>query len=680
MTSAHEDDESIEAANHAVVVPFRKDPPTVSTAPAVDMQKKPGTAVVSSNRARDLAKRVAKPLPDRARVVESTKWWATVSARTLPWVPVLLIKELKPVGQGVGMVITAWSAWVAASGRHEYAKDAEGNKKATLGTAADKAQTARRWLTGVVLVLAVGAGVWGYYTHFWYLVAALILIAAFLDLLARRARPKVEFAPAMPSILTSSVPLNQITKSIIACLEREGHPEGTIGVAEPMQIDMVRQQYEISIATVNELTPDHVRAIERAIGAKDHAIRNLRTETASVRRLIISIGDPLAGAQESEWIPNGSLSFRDPLPLGRSGGVLPMAVRFLGAHCGIVGKTRSGKTEGLLWTIIDRFAACKDLVIWGIDLQAGPAFPLWRGIIQRVAYTPEDAYELLLAAIEEMDRRKVILREFAESDDPEHEATGTVWTAEMGHYVEIIIDEFALTAAFNGKNDTINLMGLLEIIIRTGLKFGFHLTLATQKTGNSDFGSSLMQTQLSIKILLACEERDTVTMLSTDDRDAGWSPHLLRPAQDQDPGDAGTCYIKGPAHTVPDKYKSDYWPAGAIKPRARRRMAEGLPSLDDDQMQEGTVDAVEIPEILAAVESAFAAAGNPDFLATKGLLALLEDDGVVLAENELGAEMNEAFTAAGVERNDQRKRVPGEKNAVRGYWLANIRAAIGGFS
>lgn len=673
MTTARSDDDPVDAevvdTPGAQVVQLHKNTPPPALEP-VHAEPVPEP----TSRAYQLVKRAARPLPHPRRAGRVTWYWTQAVAGLLPWMPVYAARELKPIFRGLGRVLSGWARWVTAANRKKAAREGEPSKKtALLATSAERAASARMWGSAVFGTIGAGGLIWVWNTHPGYLYAAAVLLVAVLDVVGRAAtEPAAASPPAMPRILSEDVPLRQVEASVLAALEREGFPPGSVGVAEPMWWDETRRQYEISLSLADQLRPEHLRAVERAIGARDHSIRNLATDTATLRKLIIRVGDPIGGAQECAWIPTGTLSFADPLPLGRSSGETPMEVRFLGAHCAVVGRTRSGKTEGLLWTLIDRLAACRDVIIWGIDLQAGPAFPLWRGVIQRVAYTADDALALLEAAIDEMGRRKKILTALAESDDEEDEDAGTVWTAALGAFLEIIIDEFALTATFNGQGGRIDLLSPLEEIIRTGLKFGVHLILATQKTGNSDFGSSVMQTQIGIKILLSCRETDTVTMLDTAARDAGWSPHLLQPAQDTDPADAGKCYISGPAHTTPDIYRADYWPRGSVKPRARRRLADGLPTLSGARAELDTLDAVEVPPVLVAVEAAFRDAGDPEKLATAELLAMLADAGWRLDEMSLA----DALRPAGVRRRDQRWRPSTGANPVRGYWLADVHDAI----
>lgn len=660
----------------AEVVPLRK-PGAATPAPAepagVESSKpafEPGPV------GRALARIADQPLPTIDSTRRRVVWTSVKFTRALPRLPWLLVLEVRPVAAGAGRLAAGWSHWVGGVAHADNIKAAEGNTKAKLSADHERRKAMRLVLSLAGLLLVVAGGVWAWLTQpWWWIAGPLVVAVALLDALGRAGRPdEPKSAPALPPVLGTSVPLSQISAAILAALTREGFAAAdgdcSVTVARALTFDPIRSEYRMCLSSPDLIKPEHVRAIERAIGARDHAIRNLATDNATTRELVIAVGDPLAGARECEWIPNGSLSFADPLPLGRSGGATDMAVRFLGAHTAVVGATRSGKTEGLLWTMIDRFAACRDLVMFGMDFQAGPAFPLWRGVIAKVAFTPDEGLALVTHLIEIMGQRKTVLTRLAESDDEAHDDAGTVWTADLGPYIVLIVDEFALASIYNGEKNRVDLMTPLEEIIRTGLKFGVHLVLSTQKTGNSDFGSSVMQSQVAIRILLACQESDTVRMLSTAKRDAGWSPHLLKPAQDGDPRDAGKCYIDGPAHTTPDIYRADFWPRGAVKRRARRRLADGgLPTLDGRRAADtDVVDAIEIPRALAAVEAAFAAAGNPSELATGALLGLLAEAGWATDAAGLAKELAPDLTPTRWSR--------GAGKSIRGYVLADVQAAV----
>jgi hypothetical protein len=372
-------------------------------------------------------------------------------------------------------------------------------------------------------------------------------------------------------------------------------------VACPLTYDPMRIEYRMALTCLDELTPRHLRAIERSIGAADHAARNLATKTATVRELLIRRGDPLASVPRPSRLPSGSRSIVAGLDLGESAGDVDFVIPAAGVHIAVIGKTGSGKSKGALWAIIDRLSVCTDVVLWGIDLARGPALPMWRGVIQRAAYSVDDTVALLDAALAEIDRRMAVLTALAEDDDPDNDTDE--WHSGLGPALVVVIDEYALLAAYAGEKGRPDLLGRTETIVRTGRKVWVTLVLGTQKSGNSDLGSTTMASQIGVKILLACSEGDTVKMLGTEARDAGWAPHHLRPSVEGDPRDAGKCYVDSPRHRTPDIYRC--WspmPVREVKDRARQRIADGLPTLDGGT----TADAVEVPEVLAWLEARFA--------------------------------------------------------------------------
>jgi hypothetical protein len=615
-----------------------------------------------------VAQVASRPFPTPRQIWVITVWRTVQVARVLPRLPWLLLRELAPIGLGLWKVTSAWARWCAASQYREDANQAEGNARAKAGDSVEKRRTARK-IVSTILFFAAVAGLWWMWVArpWWWLVALGVIVVAALDAVGRSGRENPEFLPpmALPAVLSDNVPLDQITKAILGALDREGFEPGSVGLARPLMWDPARSEYRISLSVRDALKPEHVRSIERSIGARDYSIRNLATDTSTVRQLVIRVGDPLAIPEPIPWIPTGTRSVKDPLDLGVSAGELPFAVRFSGVMVAVVGRTGSGKSKGMLWAIIDRLSACSDVVLWGIDLQAGPALPMWRQVIQRAAYTPEDAEALLAAAQVEVDRRMQILQQVAESDDDEDDTDE--WHPGLGPALVIVFDEYALAADYDGKKKDQDLLGAVERIVRTGRKVWVTLILATQKTGNSDFGSRVVATQLGVKILMACAEEDTVRLLSTQHRDAGWAPHALQPGVEGDPRDAGKCYLSSPTHDLPDIYRCYMaMTPGEVKRRARQRAEDGLPSLQGRRVFDA-IDAVEVPRMLAAVESAFEEAGSQDEMPT---VELLERLGVPELTAQKLAEQVRPLEPT-------RWRVePGSNKFVRGYRLEDVQRVI----
>lgn len=611
-------------------------------------------------------------LPSPARVAQSARWWATDGSKgvgvLLLKLPLLALFELKPIFRGLGRLLVGFSRWIAVTDHAERLTGAD-DKTQKAAERLESRKEGRRRLTLVMLVVLAGVIWWAAVVHPEYLILAGIIFVALCDGAGRRGQVTTKsLPPPMRTILKEGVPLSQITAAVVDTLLREGLE---IGVSMPMRYDASRHEYRLQISSLDELKPEHLRAIERGIGADDYTVRNLATGTATVREIVIRDGDPLASVPQPEWIDTGTRSITQALDLGVSMGDVPFELTFAGAHTRVVGATGSGKTSWFLRTLLDRLSACRDCTIWGIDITNGPELPLWRGVIQRRAMTVDEAEALLDAAIAEIDRRGKILTSFAEDDDEANDHI-TEWEPSLGPALVIVVDEFAMLAEYNGKSGKTDLLTRCEQVVRTGRKTHVSMCMLTQRTGNADFGSQTMSTQCAQSVMLACSPSDTVTMVGVERRDMGYAPHLLSPGVEGDPRDAGKAYLDSPRHRVPDIFRC-YLPlsAGEVKRRARQRIADGLPSLHGGRSELAVIEAAEVPVILADVEQAFADAGNPDKLATADLLAWLNSNDYDLDAKKLADQLRPLE----LRPNARWRPAPGV-DSIRGYNLADVRDAL----
>lgn len=618
--------------------------------------------------------RFERPLPTPRQALASAQWWGvhgSIALRSfllrLPW---LMLRELVPIGRGLARVAKAWAGWLQCSQQAARiaADDAKGGAKA--GEALERAKSGRRKLSAAVALLVTAGGWWfaearpDLVVDVALLLGLLVLIV--LDAVGRRAAPKTKTAQplfALPSVLAEGVPLSKVTASILEAFEREGFVEDdlcTVRVAEPLSFDPDRREYRMKLQCPDAIETRHLRAIERAVGAGDHTARLLGTRSAAVRELVLRVGDPLANLVERPFVPTGSRSITQPVELGVSMTEVPFALPFAGVHMRVVMGTGGGKSKWFLRSAIDGVSACRDVVIGGIDITNGPELPLWRGVIQYRGLNVEDAEAVLDRAIAEIDRRGKILADIAEDDDPDNDVDE--WHSGLGPAWVIVADEFAQLAVYDGKGGRPNLLGKCEQIVRTGRKHWVSLVMLTQRTGNDDFGSTTMSTQCGVSIAGPCDPADTVRMFGVERRDAGYTPHLLAPGVEGDIRDAGKVFIDSPMHRTPDIYRA-FAPGttAEVKRRARQRVADGLPRLDGRRRD--AVDAVEVPEVLALLERAFAAHGDPEQLATADVLEFLGDgwtaDGLARALREFEV------------RPSQHTRTK-----VRGYWLVDVQRAV----
>lgn len=610
-------------------------------------------------------------LPSPGRAVAVARWWGTVGAAKLGVLavraPYLLFLELRPIAVGLGRILTGWADWMAATAHAEMLRAATDHTE-KYASELLAAQSGRRKLSAAGAVMLAAVVWWAAISYPSALAVAGVVLVGVADAVGRKVSPATTSAlpPPARTVLTEGVPLVQVTRAIVdRALSRWGIE---LGIDRAMTYSPARREYEVYVTSPEAITREHLADFERAIGATDHAMRCLAPadKSASVRRLVIREGDPLVDVPPAPWIPSGTRSIADPLEIGVSMTDTPFALVFAGEHIKVVGATGSGKTSWFLRNTIDAISSCLDAVLWGIDLTGGPEQSLWRGVIQRRAFTPEDAEALLDAALAEIARRSAILAGFAADDDPSNDDI-TEWCTQLGPALILVIDEFSTLAEYDGKAGRLNLLGKCELIVRTGRKAWVSLVALAQKTGNDDFGSTTMTTQANTSIALPCAAPDAVRLFGVERRDAGYTPHLLQPGTKTERRDAGKCYIESPLHRAPDLY-SCYAPmaAGEVKRRARQRMADGLPTLDGGPV--GQVDAVEVPAILVAVEAAFAAAGDPDRIATAELLERLDDAG--LTETKLAELLRPHDVRPG------RWRPATGANAVRGYVLAEVRDAL----
>jgi S-DNA-T family DNA segregation ATPase FtsK/SpoIIIE len=84
--------------------------------------------------------------------------------------------------------------------------------------------------------------------------------------------------------------------------------------------------------------------------------------------------------------------------------------------------------------ILAYLVACRDVVIWAVDLKGGMELRPWATCIQRLAFTPEQATELFRDAVTEVNRRAAKMAETGKrSWDPAPDDPALV----------IVVDEYA---------------------------------------------------------------------------------------------------------------------------------------------------------------------------------------------------------------------------------------------
>jgi len=702
------DDDYVDDGEDAEILPIRGEIEVVDEDP--DETDEPGTELEPWAPRSALALRVAAVadrsiLPPREHLTAALSWYGRSLWRDTCWLAThplhLPARELRPIAQGVRVTWTAWRDWVTEAELAEAIEVApkDSASRLTLSKQRAEARSGHRRMSFIVALLVLVALVtcwiiWPYawlerwpvpqwlvemplvpdwlaapwFVPDWLLVGGIVLAATF-DVVGRR-HPDLD-APPPPvkrHLLQEGMPLRSLGDSVVQRLNEEG-----------IRADLASQvvahpggEYRALITHEDEIAPKHLRSLERALAGRPISFRLVGTDDAGTSELRMPTRDHLARVPSRRWAETGSRSIADPAPLWlRSDGDPSMPV-LAGVHIDGVGTTGAGKTEALQ-EMISHAGECKDSYPIFIDLTRGPVGPLNRRVLRKQAYTVEEAEELLDWWLEQIEERHLILHRLAESDDDD---APVEWDLRWGPQIDLFIDEYSFLAEYDGTNGKPDLHGKVERGMRVGRKVKCCVRRWSQRSGNKDMGSTVAQALVGLKILMACTERDTTTMLSTQHRDRGWTPHEFRPAVPGDARDAGKCFVWGPGHRDPEihRFHAPLEP-GEIKRRDRARHADGLPNLDGRPM--GEEMAMLLTPTQKAVEQVFAAR-QADWLPTALILAQLESDyAIVIDAAKLGVELG-SRDGCKVGSSEEWDFDDGKgPRKTRGYRLSDVHAAWG---
>jgi hypothetical protein len=593
----------------------------------------------------------------------AAKWWWRVFWRDLSWFvthPWVAFRELRPILRGIQVTWLAWKDWETEAdlGDSIRAMPKDSASRATEERRRAELRSGHRRLSFVsALLVLVAVGV----TYlFWpiYLLAAGIAAVVVFDIVGRR-HPDVD-APPPPvrrTLLEEGAPLRAVGDSVVRRLNEDGiradlasavtaHPGG---------------EYRVLITHEDEIGAKHLRSLERHMAGRPTAFRLIGTEDAGTSELRMPTRDHLARVPQRRWASTGLKSIADPAELWLRADGDTSAPIIAGVHIDLVGTTGAGKTEALQ-EFISFFGECSDVYPVFGDLTRGPIGPLNKRVLRKQAYSVEELEVLLDWALDQVEERHMILHRLAESDDDD---APVEWDLRWGPQIELILDEYSFIAEFDGQGGRPDLHGTVEKIMRVGRKVKVCVIRASQRSGNKDMGSTVAQALVGLKILMACTERDTTTMLSTVHRDRGWTPHMFRPAVPGDARDAGKCFVSGPSHRDPEihRFHAPLEPS-EIKRRDRQRAMDGLPNLDGTPP--GEESAILLSPTQRAVEEIFAEHDAP-WLPTKVIQAGLVTREITVSNAQLGDELGNVGS-----------REPWEgKSQVRGYSLADVHRAWG---
>jgi len=295
-----------------------------------------------------------------------------------------------------------------------------------------------------------------------------------------------------------------------------------------------------------------IPAIESGLGVRRGSVRVI-PDAARADRFTLRVIEKDPHAAPVPWPGNTSTSITRPAEIGLSEGGQPVRVLFLRRHALVGGTTGAGKS-GIVNVILAYLVACRDVVIWAVDLKGGMELRPWASCIQRLAFTSEQAAGLFRDAVTEVNRRAARMAETGKrSWDPTPDNPALV----------IIVDEYAEMPEEAHQ--------YADSVARLGRAVAVSLLAATQRPSQDAMGKGAVRSQMDTRICLRVRERrDVDLILGQGAFKAGWHAHQL--------SQPGAFLISDPEHAVPERHRAYLINDEQIARHAARH-AHGRPAL-----------------------------------------------------------------------------------------------------
>jgi hypothetical protein len=285
--------------------------------------------------------------------------------------------------------------------------------------------------------------------------------------------------------------------------------------------------------TIQDVTAK-IHALESALGTYRGALRVYPTRDDLANRVELRVLDIDPHADAIPWPGPSVATITEPIELGPFEDATPARVLLLRRHALIGGIAGSGKSGGIN-VLIANLSACRDVIIWAIDLKRGMELQPWKACIDRLATTPEQARVLLRDAVAILDARADL-----------QTATGRrVWepTPDLPALV-LVIDEYAELA-----DEAAEAIPHCDSIARRGRAVAVTLIAATQRPTQKAMGKGAVRSQMDVRISFRVRERkDTDLILGQGMLSAGWHPHTLNAP--------GKFLISAPEHDTPRRARA----------------------------------------------------------------------------------------------------------------------------
>ncbi|MFI0487190.1 FtsK/SpoIIIE domain-containing protein [Actinomadura sp. 9N215] len=301
-----------------------------------------------------------------------------------------------------------------------------------------------------------------------------------------------------------------------------------------------------------------ISAIESALGTFRGAVRVSPTRDDKANRFELRVLDTDPHADAIPWPGPSVSSITEPIDLGPFEDATGARVLLLRRHGLFGGVAGSGKSGGIN-VLMGNLSACRDVVVWAIDLKRGMELQPWASCIDRLATTPEQARAMLRDAVTVLEARAEWLTAHGRR----------VWepTPELPALV-IIVDEYAELAddAPDATSDT-------DSIARRGRAVAVTLIAATQRPTQKAMGKGAVRSQMDVRVSFRVRERKDVDLiLGQGMLNAGWHAHTLHAP--------GKFLLSAPEHDTPRRGRA-YLLTDATVAETAERHASVRPVLDE---------------------------------------------------------------------------------------------------
>jgi hypothetical protein len=303
---------------------------------------------------------------------------------------------------------------------------------------------------------------------------------------------------------------------------------------------------------------DKIPALESALGTFRGAVRVHPTRDDRANRFELRVLNIDPHADAIPWAGPSVTSITEPIDLGPFEDAAPARVLFLRRHGLFGGIAGSGKSGGIN-VLMGNLSACRDVVVWAIDLKRGMELQPWASCIDRLATTSKQAHALLNDAVAILEGRAEMLVDEGRR----------VWepTPDLPALV-IIIDEYAELA-----DDAPEAISDTDSIARRGRAVAVTLIAATQRPTQKAMGKGAVRSQMDIRISFRVRERkDVELILGQGMLNAGWHAHTLNAP--------GKFLISAPEHDTPRRARAYLLTDDTVHATAVKH-AELRPRLDE---------------------------------------------------------------------------------------------------